>query len=75
MIDALQKRGIEPLESMMMHVGGWPMAMEEQEWDEDENNWRRIEDYYFLIGGKHVFYNFDAPPYKDKDAEFEYIGV
>ncbi|XP_057332176.1 neprilysin-1-like [Microplitis mediator] len=56
--EALERRGLKPIESILMQVGGWPMTIDAEEWDENELTWQRIEQHYFQITGSYVFYKF-----------------
>ncbi|XP_053595461.1 endothelin-converting enzyme homolog [Microplitis demolitor] len=56
--EALERRGLDPIESVLMQVGGWPMTIDAEEWDESEHLWQRIEQHYFQITGSYVFYKF-----------------
>ncbi|XP_057332181.1 neprilysin-1-like [Microplitis mediator] len=56
--ETLEKRGLDPIESVLMQVGGWPMTIDAEEWDETEHPWQRIEQHYFQITGSYVFYKF-----------------
>ncbi|XP_034943177.1 uncharacterized protein [Chelonus insularis] len=58
--DTLEKRGIKPLESILMQLGGWPMTIDVEEWDENGHSWQRIEQHYFHLTGSHIF--FDIKP-------------
>ncbi|XP_057332179.1 membrane metallo-endopeptidase-like 1 [Microplitis mediator] len=56
--ETLEKRGLDPIESVLMQVGGWPMTIDAEEWDETEHPWQRIEQHYFEITGSYIFYKF-----------------
>ncbi|XP_008546802.1 neprilysin-11 [Microplitis demolitor] len=62
--ETLEKRGLDPIESVLMQVGGWPMTIDAEEWDETEHPWQRIEQHYFQITGSYVFYKF-TPDYSN----------
>lgn len=55
----LEKRGIKPLESILMQTGGWPMTMDEEEWNENDHSWQNIERYYFRLTGSYIFYDME----------------
>ncbi|XP_008546803.1 neprilysin [Microplitis demolitor] len=69
--EALEKRGLKPIESILMQVGGWPMTIDAEEWDESEHSWQRIEQHYFQITGSYVFYKFAPLWYRDSTVEME----
>lgn len=56
----LEKLGIKPLESILMQIGGWPMTMDEEEWDENDHTWQNVERYYFDLTGSYIFYDIKA---------------
>ncbi|KAK0169102.1 hypothetical protein PV327_002848 [Microctonus hyperodae] len=56
-VGALEKRGILPMEAILLQVGGWPMTLDPEEWDENEHSWQSVEHDYFHITGSHVFYD------------------
>ncbi|KAK0174171.1 hypothetical protein PV328_007280 [Microctonus aethiopoides] len=59
---SLEKKGLDPLESILVQVGGWPMTMDREEWDEDNHSWQSIEEHYFHITGAYTFYKI-SPEY------------
>lgn len=63
-LEALEKRGLKPLESILMQVGGWPMTIDAEEWDETDHSWQRIEQHYFQITGSYIFYKVNPSWYK-----------
>lgn len=58
--ESINTHGLRILESVLMHVGGWPMVMNPDEWDED-NTWQKVEQYFFQLRSSYVFYNFNPP--------------
>ncbi|KAK0083264.1 hypothetical protein PV326_006824 [Microctonus aethiopoides] len=67
-VEALEKRGILPMEAILLQVGGWPMTLDPEEWDENEHSWQSVEHDYFHITGSHVFY-YISVPYGDEFLE------
>ncbi|KAH0560736.1 neprilysin-1-like [Cotesia glomerata] len=61
--EGLNRRGIKTLESILMRVGGWPITLDSEEWDEDAYNWEKIDNYYFQLTSSHIFYQFNIFPY------------
>ncbi|CAD6215640.1 GSCOCG00000452001-RA-CDS [Cotesia congregata] len=55
-IEALEKRGLKPIESVLIQVGGWPMIIDAEEWDENDHSWQQIEHYYFDVTGSYTFH-------------------
>ncbi|XP_034943082.1 neprilysin-1-like [Chelonus insularis] len=64
--DTLEKRGIKPLESILMQLGGWPMTIDVEEWDENGHSWQRIEQHYFHLTGSHIFFDIKPVMVDDK---------
>ncbi|XP_015117492.1 membrane metallo-endopeptidase-like 1 [Diachasma alloeum] len=60
-LEAREKRGLDPLESIIMRTGGWPMIMDPEEWYEGDVSWQDIEKNYFYINGRFTFYDIEAP--------------
>ncbi|XP_014600276.1 PREDICTED: neprilysin-1-like [Polistes canadensis] len=52
-----ERKGLEPLVITMARIGGWPLIMEPEEWDETEHTWQKIDDYYAALTGYNTFYN------------------
>ena len=50
-----------------MQAGGWPIAMDEEEWDPEEHTWQRVDRYYAHLTGAYAFYDIDAFPSFDED--------
>ncbi|XP_063974174.1 neprilysin-1-like [Diachasmimorpha longicaudata] len=63
-VEAREKRGLEPLESILIRTGGWPMVMEQEEWFEGDLSWQEIEKNYFYVNGKLTFYDIGSSWWK-----------
>ncbi|XP_043277428.1 neprilysin-11-like [Venturia canescens] len=50
------RRGIKPIETILLRRGGWPIAKDEEEGDSNERNWQEVADSYVRLTGSHVFY-------------------
>ncbi|XP_071875858.1 uncharacterized protein [Bombus fervidus] len=55
--DAIEKRGVEPLLSTLWRHGGWPLIMEEGEWDEEIYNWQIVDDQFARLLGFNAFHD------------------
>ncbi|XP_047344151.1 endothelin-converting enzyme 1-like [Vespa velutina] len=55
-----ERKGLEPLVTTMARIGGWPMIMEPEEWDETEHTWQKVDDYYAILTGYNSFYNIEV---------------
>ena len=60
LLELLDERGIKPIESILMQTGGWPIAMDDEEWNSDEYDWQTIERHYSHLTGWHSFYKIVA---------------
>ncbi|XP_063974161.1 membrane metallo-endopeptidase-like 1 isoform X2 [Diachasmimorpha longicaudata] len=59
--EAREKRGLEPLESIIIRTGGWPMIMDPEEWYGGDQSWQEIEKNYFYVSGRFTFYDIEVP--------------
>ncbi|XP_020278403.1 neprilysin-like [Pseudomyrmex gracilis] len=55
--DEMDKRGIEPIIYTLARIGGWPMIMDPEEWDEQEYNWQKVDDQYMRLTGRNAFHD------------------
>lgn len=55
--ESRERKGLEPLVTTMARIGGWPMIMEPEEWDETEHSWQKVDDYYAILTGYNSLYN------------------
>ncbi|XP_017889317.1 neprilysin-3-like [Ceratina calcarata] len=66
--DKMDKQGLQPLISTMWSVGGWPLIMGENEWDEKMYSWQNVDDYYTVLTGDNSFHDTSV------DIDYEYVG-
>ena len=57
--DAIEKRGIKPIQEILDRTGGWPVAMPFDKWDPDKTRWQRIDKEYMILIGNSAFYNLE----------------
>ncbi|XP_029033281.2 neprilysin-like [Osmia bicornis bicornis] len=57
--EAIEKRGIRPIQEILDQTGGWPMAMPLNEWDPDKFPWQKIDKDYVRLIGNSAFYNLE----------------
>ncbi|XP_078051173.1 neprilysin-1-like [Augochlora pura] len=50
--DELERKGLDSLVATVWRIGGWPMVMEEDEWDEELYNWQYVDDFYAGLTGE-----------------------
>ncbi|XP_014470512.1 PREDICTED: membrane metallo-endopeptidase-like 1 [Dinoponera quadriceps] len=55
--DERDKRGLDPLVSTQSRIGGWPMIMDPDEWDEQEYSWQKVDDQYMRLMGRNAFHD------------------
>ncbi|XP_074116177.1 membrane metallo-endopeptidase-like 1 [Cotesia typhae] len=72
--EALEKRGLKPIESVLIQVGGWPMIIDAEEWDENDHSWQQIEHYYFDVTGSYTFHKITpaSPVSETSDDEWPF---
>ncbi|KOX80630.1 Membrane metallo-endopeptidase-like 1 [Melipona quadrifasciata] len=58
-VDAIEKRGIKPIQEILDRTGGWPMAMPLKEWDPKRISWQKIDKEYVTLIGNSAFYNIE----------------
>ncbi|XP_016908813.2 membrane metallo-endopeptidase-like 1 isoform X2 [Apis cerana] len=58
-VDAIEKRGIKPIQEILDRTGGWPVAMPFNKWDPDKTPWQRIDKEYMILIGNSAFYNLE----------------
>ncbi|KZC09919.1 Membrane metallo-endopeptidase-like 1 [Dufourea novaeangliae] len=58
-IEAIEKRGIKPIQQILDSTGGWPMAMPVREWDPHKFPWQKIDKNYVTVIGNSAFYNIE----------------
>ncbi|XP_043251661.1 endothelin-converting enzyme homolog [Colletes gigas] len=49
--DAIEKRGIKPIQEILDATGGWPMAMPVRTWESNKVAWQKIDKHYMKILG------------------------
>ncbi|XP_054014746.1 membrane metallo-endopeptidase-like 1 [Hylaeus anthracinus] len=47
--EAAERRGVEPILSVMWRFGGWPLIMEDGEWDDNIYTWQFVDDSYARV--------------------------
>ncbi|XP_012534425.1 endothelin-converting enzyme 1 [Monomorium pharaonis] len=55
--DAIDRQGLEPLVFTLSRIGGWPMIMEPDEWNEQEYSWQKVDDQYMRLTGRNAFHD------------------
>ncbi|XP_053978634.1 endothelin-converting enzyme homolog [Hylaeus volcanicus] len=60
--DELEKKGLQPLLLTLWRIGGWPMIMEDDEWNEDLYKWQLVDDYYASLTGLNSLHDLSSDP-------------
>ena len=55
--EAINGRGIKPIEAFLARNGGWPMIMESEEWNSEQLTWQEINEYYSRLISLSAFYH------------------
>lgn len=67
--DAMEKQGLEPLVHTLSRIGGWPLIMEPDEWNEQEYSWQKVDDQYVRLTGRNVFHDARVIEYGPNDTQ------
>ncbi|CAL7950563.1 unnamed protein product [Xylocopa violacea] len=71
--EAMEKRGMEPLLSILNYIGGWPILMESlpNEGNETTPSWQNIDDYYARLRGSNLLHDVRVTAYGSKSKELD----
>lgn len=53
----MDKQGLDPLVITLSRIGGWPMILDPDEWDEQEYSWQKVDDQYVRLIGRNAFHD------------------
>lgn len=67
--DAMDAEGLEPLVYTISRIGGWPMIMEPDEWNEEEYSWQKVDDQYVRLMGRNAFHDVRVIEYGSNESE------
>lgn len=71
-VESMNKRGVQPLLSILDEIGGWPIITGRNEWNESRQKWQNIDDYYAHLRGFHLLHDVRVATYganaKEKTA-------
>lgn len=71
LLDAIERHGLEPLVFTLSRIGGWPLIMEPDEWNEEEYSWQKVDDQYVRLTGRNTFH--DVRVIEDSSNETEKV--
>lgn len=60
--DTMDRQGLEPLVLTLSRIGGWPIIMDPDEWNEQEYSWQKVDDQYVRLTGRNVFHDVRVTP-------------
>ncbi|XP_054014694.1 neprilysin-4-like [Hylaeus anthracinus] len=55
--EAEERRGLEPMLSTLWRHGGWPLIMEDGEWDDLAYTWQKVDDSYARLTGNNALHD------------------
>ncbi|KAK9309000.1 hypothetical protein QLX08_001192 [Tetragonisca angustula] len=61
--ESMNKRGVQPLLSILDEIGGWPIITGRNEWNESGQKWQNIDDYYAHLHGFHLLHDVRVATY------------
>ena len=62
-VESMNKRGVQPLLSILDEIGGWPIITGRNEWNESGQKWQNIDDYYAHLHGFHLLHDVRVATY------------
>ncbi|XP_076377892.1 uncharacterized protein LOC117219826 [Megalopta genalis] len=69
--DELERIGLDSLIATIFRIGGWPMLMEDDEWDEELYTWQYVDDYYAGLIGENILHEMTVTvPWDWESKEF-----
>lgn len=75
-LDAMDRRGLEPLVFTLSRIGGWPMIMDPDEWNEQEYSWQKVDDQYVRLMGRNTFHDVRVIVYRSNETvKFVYVCI
>ncbi|XP_054002612.1 neprilysin-4-like isoform X1 [Hylaeus anthracinus] len=58
-VDAIERKGLKPIQDILDSTGGWPIAMPIREWNSNKISWQKIDKHYIRLIGNSAFYNIE----------------
>lgn len=71
----MDRQGLEPLVFTLSRIGGWPMIMDPDEWNEREYSWQKVDDQYVRLMGKNAFHDVRAIVYYWNNTYNKFVHV
>ncbi|CAK9812652.1 Membrane metallo-endopeptidase-like 1 [Anthophora plagiata] len=73
--DDMNKRGMEPLVSILNEIGGWPITMALNKWNKSGQKWQNIDDYYAHLRGSNMLHDVRVVAYGENSNELTVLDV
>ncbi|XP_076643584.1 uncharacterized protein LOC143353865 [Halictus rubicundus] len=73
--DELERIGLGPVITSLWRIGGWPVIMEEDEWDDELYKWQYVDDYYARLIGLNSLYDVAVDTPWDWDTNRTFLTI
>ncbi|XP_017788749.1 PREDICTED: membrane metallo-endopeptidase-like 1 [Habropoda laboriosa] len=73
LVDGMNKRGMVPLVSILNEIGGWPITMALNKWNESGQKWQNIDDYYAHLRGSNLLHDVRVAAYGGNSSELTIV--
>ncbi|XP_071868180.1 neprilysin isoform X3 [Bombus fervidus] len=73
--EEMNKRGMEPILFILNEIGGWPIIIGKNKWNDDEQKWQNIDDYYAHLRGSNLLHDVRVTAYGDTKEETVVLDV
>ncbi|KAJ8664822.1 hypothetical protein QAD02_006484 [Eretmocerus hayati] len=70
--DKIEEYGLEPVENILVSLGGWPIMTNTEDWNDENNEWQKIDQYFMKFGEMSTFYNIHVST-DDRNSSFNII--
>ncbi|KAG7206718.1 hypothetical protein KM043_000391 [Ampulex compressa] len=67
--DGMEKRGLEPVVSVLSGIGGWPLISNGANCEKNNYTWQDVDEYYARLTGSNRLHDLRVAAYGSKDAE------
>ncbi|XP_033319068.1 neprilysin-1-like isoform X2 [Bombus bifarius] len=71
----MNKRGMEPILFILNEIGGWPIIIGKNKWNDSEQKWQNIDDYYAHLRGSNLLHDVRVTAYGDTKEETVVLDV
>ncbi|XP_043598067.1 neprilysin-1-like isoform X2 [Bombus pyrosoma] len=71
----MNKRGMEPILFILNEIGGWPIIIGKNKWNDSEQKWQNIDDYYAHLRGSNLLHDVRVTAYGDTKEKTVILDV